>query len=775
MAAPKADRDRAARLRADLHRHNRLYYVDAAPEVTDQQYDELLRELQDLEAAHPNLATPDSPTRRVGGEPIDTFETVAHTVPMLSIDNTYDRGELRAWYDRTIKALAAATPDAEDGGTPVPPVPSLFDGDEPPHRLTRPRRHAAPPASPALTLEPKIDGVALALRYERGTLTRAVTRGDGTRGDDITHNIRTVQSIPLHLTPPSAHPRTDLLQRPVRPPHPRRPRGPRRDLHAHGSLQHHQPAPRSRRPRPLRQPPQRHRRHAQTEGPRQGRPRPAVPRPRPRRGLPPSPDTPPPDADADPFHTHHAAFLHAVASLGLPVSPAVRTVQTFDDAWAFIQQFDSDRRRLPYATDGVVIKIDDHQLQDCLGARSKSPRWCIAYKFAADRADTTLLAVEPQVGKNGRITPRAVMEPVALAGTTVRHATVHNYGQVARLGLHLGDTVRIEKAGEIIPQIIEALPARRPPDAAPVAPPDTCPACDTPLITEADPPKPDAPETDPSAEPASAGVAPATPPDPTAETARFCPNPQCPAQLRERLKWFAARGQMDIDGLGDKSVEQLADASLLQTFADVYRLHHHREALLQLDRMAAKKVDNLLAGIEASKTRGLTRVLAGLGVRHVGSTAARLFTRRFPSLDVLTAASLDELQAVDGIGPVTAASLYTFLHSEAGIGVLTALKNAGLKLHEDAPPPSPAPDPASPDTPSPFQGKTIVLTGTLETFTRDDLRQRLEQLGAKVTTSVSKNTDLLIAGEAAGSKLIKAEALGVEVWDEATLLDHLSA
>ncbi len=772
MAAPKADRDRAARLRADLHRHNRLYYVDAAPEVTDQRYDELLRELQDLEAAHPNLATPDSPTRRVGGEPIDTFETVAHTVPMLSIDNTYDRGELRAWYDRTIKALAAATPDAKDGGTPAPPVPSLFDGDEPPHR-NAPPPPAAPPASPALTLEPKIDGVALALRYERGTLTRAVTRGDGTRGDDITHNIRTVQSIPLHLTPPSAHTRNDRFSDPCVPHIPdvlevrgeiymptevfntinQRRGAAGLDLFANprnataGTLKQKDPAKVARGLQFLA--------HGRGEV------------------SPPSPDTPPPDADADPFHTHHAAFLHAVASLGLPVSPAVRTVQTFDDAWAFIQQFDSDRRRLPYATDGVVIKIDDHQLQDCLGARSKSPRWCIAYKFAADRADTTLLAVEPQVGKNGRITPRAVMEPVALAGTTVRHATVHNYGQVARLGLHLGDTVRIEKAGEIIPQIIEALPARRPPDAAPVAPPDTCPACDTPLITEADPPKPDAPETDPSAEPASAGVAPATPPDPTAETARFCPNPQCPAQLRERLKWFAARGQMDIDGLGDKSVEQLADASLLQTFADVYRLHHHREALLQLDRMAAKKVDNLLAGIEASKTRGLTRVLAGLGVRHVGSTAARLFTRRFPSLDVLTAASLDELQAVDGIGPVTAASLYTFLHSEAGIGVLTALKNAGLKLHEDAPPPSPAPDPASPDTPSPFQGKTIVLTGTLETFTRDDLRQRLEQLGAKVTTSVSKNTDLLIAGEAAGSKLIKAEALGVEVWDEAALLNAL--
>ena len=728
MAPAPPPHDRAAHFRDELHRHNRLYYIEAAPEITDRQYDELLRELQDLEAAHPELRTPDSPTQRVGGEPIDTFETVPHAVPMLSIDNTYDRGELRAWYDRTMKALGVAAPETEGD--------ELFANQQ----------------LPALVLEPKIDGVALSLRYEAGSLTRAVTRGDGTRGDDITHNIRTVRAIPLRLAEgASAH---------ASPPEVLEVRG---EVYLPHDTFHALNADRETRSLdPFANP-----RNATAGTLKQKDPGNVI------RGLrfithgrgellPPSQDA---DAD-DAFTTTHQAFLHAVAALGLPVSDAATRVETFDEAWAFIERFDADRRGLPFATDGVVVKLDDYELHDRLGARSKSPRWCIAYKFAADRADTVLLAVEPQVGKNGRITPRAVMQPVPLAGTTVRHATVHNYGQVARLGLHLGDTVTIEKAGEIIPQIIEARPERRAADAAPVTPPAACPACGTPVVTETDTPSSDGDDTTIDRDASACDSAP-----PTAETARYCPNPQCPAQLRERLKWFAARGQMDIDGLGDKSVEQLADAGLLHTFADVYRLHQHRDQLLQLDRMAEKKVDNLLVGVEASKSRGLTRVLAGLGVRHVGSTAARLFTRHFPTLDSLTAASLEDLQAVDGIGPVTAASLHTFLHSDAGRQVLTDFNDAGLKLHEDPPPAAPA----SAGVDSPFHGKTIVLTGTLAAFTRDDLKAQLEALGANVTGSVSKNTDLLIAGESAGSKLSKAEKLGVEVWEEAKLLEHLPA
>ena len=436
--ASSTPQDRAAYLRDEVHRHNRLYYTKAAPEITDRQYDELLRELQDLETAYPDLRTPDSPTQRVGGEPIDTFVTVPHAVPMLSIDNTYDRGELRAWYDRTMKALGAAAPDAEGA--------ALFADRMP----------------PALVLEPKIDGVALSLRYEAGSLTRAVTRGDGTRGDDITHNIRTVRAIPFRLAERASArvPTPQVLEV-------------RGEVYLPHDTFHALNADRETRGLdPFANP-----RNATAGTLKQKNPGNVI------RGLrfithgrgEPSPPSQGADAD-DAFTTTHHAFLRAVAALGLPVSDAATRVETFDGAWAFIERFDRDRRGLPFATDGVVVKLDDYQLHDRLGARSKSPRWCIAYKFAADRADTVLLAVEPQVGKNGRITPRAVMQPVPLAGTTVRHATVHNYGQVARLGLHLGDTVTIEKAGEIIPQIIEALPDRRPADAAPVTPPRRLPS-----------------------------------------------------------------------------------------------------------------------------------------------------------------------------------------------------------------------------------------------------------------------------------------------------------
>ena len=732
MAAPQTDRDRAAQLRADLHRHNRLYYTDAAPEITDQQYDELLRELQDLEAAHPELKTPDSPTQRVGGEPIDSFHTVPHAVPMLSIDNTYDREELRAWYDRTMKALGVAEPDA-DG-------PALF----------------ADAALPALTVEPKIDGVALSLRYERGSLTRAVTRGDGTQGDDITHNIRTVNAIPLRLAeqnsasvpiPEALEVRGEIYmpldifnginQR-------REAAG--LDLFANprnataGTLKQKDPAKVSRGLRFLG--------HGRGELS--------------------------PDAD-DAFTASHHGFLTAIAGLGLPTSPATRTVDTFDDAWAFIQRFDADRRDLPYATDGVVIKVDRYPLQQQLGHTSKSPRWCIAFKFPADRVETLLLDVVPQVGKTGKITPRAVMRPVLVAGTTVTHATLHNYGEVARKDLRLNDTVILEKAGEIIPQVLGPVLPKRPADAAPIDPPTTCPACDTAVTIEHDAAPNNLPP-DSDADPAACVVAaPASPETPAPkETARYCPSPDCPAQFRERLAHFVGRRQMDIDALGEKTIHQLADAGLVTHLADLFTLFQHRDALLALDRMGEKKVDNLLAGIEAAKTRPLSRVLAGLAIRHVGNTASRALTRHFPTLPGLLDASPDDLEAVPDIGPITAASLHTFLHSDAGQHLLQQLQSHGLTLTEPTPPGlTPSGLVASATSESPLQGKTIVLTGTLKNFTRDDLKQQLESLGAKVTSAVSKNTDLLIAGDAAGSKLKKARDLSVEVWDEAALLDFL--
>ncbi|MFW5682806.1 MAG: NAD-dependent DNA ligase LigA, partial [Phycisphaeraceae bacterium] len=445
--------------------------------------------------------------------------------------------------------------------------------------------------------------------------------------------------------------------------------------------------------------------------------------------------------------THHD-FLEAVRSLGLPVNAEIQTLTGLDDAWAYITAFDEKRHELGYQTDGVVLKVDRYELQQSLGHTSKAPRWCIAYKYAAEQAVTTLKQVDWQVGKNGRITPRAVMEPVFVAGTTVRHATVHNVGQVTRLDLHEHDTVVIEKAGEIIPQIIRVHKDDRKQGAHPIKPPKKCPQCDTPVIVETseelfdDPDRIDAKD----------------------ETGRYCPNPQCPAQVRERLKWFVARNQMDIDGLGEKLIDQLYDAELLQSFGDIYRLKDRRDELVAQERIGEKKADNLLKGVEDSKHRGLARVLAGLGIRHVGNTTAGLVARHFGDIDAVMNASAQDIEAIEGVGPVIAESLHAFAQSDAGRDIVDELKSFDVKMTEDLP-----------DAPSdsPFAGKTIVLTGSLDSFSRNELKEKLERLGANVTSSVSSNTDLVIAGEDPGSKYDKAEELGVEIWDEEQLLSEL--
>ncbi len=659
------------KLRAEIRRHERLYYVDAAPVISDREYDELLKQLEALEAEHPDLVTDDSPTQRVGGEPINGFTTTPHALPMLSIDNTYNREELEAWLTRTLKHL---------------------DTDQP----------------PALVLEPKVDGVAISLRYEDGLLVQALTRGDGTKGDDITHNVKTITSIPLRLEDnplavlevrgeifmPDAVFAAINQQREAE----------GLDLFANprnstaGSLKQKDP---NKVAKGLRF-------YAHGRGVLQG-------------------------ADFD----THDAFLAALRRFALPTNPETQTLDSLDAAWDYIEAFDAKRHQLGYAVDGVVIKLNDHAQQQTLGHTSKFPRWCIAYKYPAERATTKLLDIEPQVGKTGKITPRAVMEPVFVAGTTVSHASLHNYGEVARKDVRLGDTVIIEKAGEIIPQVVEVVLEHRPADAQPITPPAVCPVCGTPLQIET---------VD------------------RQETARYCPNPECPAQFREKLIHFVGRNQMDIDGLGEKLVIQLVDAGLLKTFGDIFTLHARREELLALERMAEKKLDNLVQGIEDAKSRRLARVLAGLTVRHVGNTNARLLAQRFGDIKALTLASPEDLEAVDGIGPIAAASLHDFLQSPAGQHVITELRDAGVDLTEEQ---------VQTQTDSPFAGKTIVITGTFEAFDRNALKARLQDLGAKVTGSISKNTDLLLAGEKAGSKLTKANALGVEVWDEAKLQETL--
>lgn len=368
----------------------------------------------------------------------------------------------------------------------------------------------------------------------------------------------------------------------------------------------------------------------------------------------------------------------------------------------------------------------------------------IAFKYPAERKTTTLLDVEHQVGKTGKITPRAIMEPVLLAGTTVRHASLHNYGLTRKKDIRIGDTVEVEKAGEIIPYVVGPVTKNRPKSAKKIKAPQTCPVCDGPVEIE----------------PIEAQD------DPEIETTRRCINPECPAQLREKLIWFAGRRQMDIDGLGESTIDQImAEETIpLRSFGDIYRLHEHREVLLELDRMGEKKVDNLLAGIEASKGRGLARVLGSMGIRHIGDSTARAIVGVFPSIDELLEATIQELEAVEGLGTLTATSLHDYLHSDIAHETFRDLAALGVELSSKHPK-------AKSDTP--VSGKTIVLTGTLERFTRDEAKERLLALGADVSGSVSKNTDILIAGPKAGSKLTKAQSLGVTIWDEAKLLDVL--
>lgn len=668
---------RIEELRREIERHNRLYYVEAKPEVSDRQFDKLLEELEQLEAEHPDLVTPDSPTQRVGGEPIEGFETVRHAVPMLSIANTYDEDEVSAWHQRVLKALGLE--EGEDNGV-------------------------------TYAVDPKIDGVAINLRYEEGQLVRGVTRGDGQQGDDITQNVRTIRAIPLRLDakkPPNVVEIRGEIVIPnsefVRINEEREEAGEERYANPRnltaGTLKQLDSRLVAKRAMLF---------FAHGLG----------------------------EHDDGAFKTY-SGFLDTIKSWGVPVNPLTRVCQTIDEVWKTIEDFDKQRTKLEYGVDGVVVKVDDRAQQDELGVRSKSPRWCIAYKYAAEQAETKLLRIDWQVGKTGKLTPRATMEPVFLAGTTVSHASLHNPDEIARRDVRIGDTVVIEKAGEIIPQVVRVVADKRPKNAKKIKTPTECPACGGEVARE-----------------------------PEGVDIR-CINPECPAQLRERLIHFAGRDQMDIEGLGEKLILQLADAGLLKSFGDIFALKEKRDELLKLERMGQRKVDNVLKAIEDAKSRGLVRVLAGLGIRHVGSNGARILAGHFGDIDAMIAAKEEEIAAINEVGPITAKSVHTFLHSDVGQHVINELRDAGVDL--TAPKSAQQPAPAN----SPVAGKTIVITGTLEKFGRKELTEKLQALGANVTGSVSKTTDLLIAGEKAGSKLDKAEKLGTEVWDEEKLLEVL--
>lgn len=688
-ATPTDERTAAARidaLRQDIRRHDHLYFVENQPQISDEQYDALVRELRQLEAAFPHLVTPDSPTQRVGERPLEGFVHVRHALPMLSIDNTYSAEELRD-FDARVRRLL---------------------GDEPYEYL----------------VDPKIDGVAVSLRYEDGRLVLGATRGDGETGDDITQNLRTIRSIPLALRG-TGWPRVLEVRGEVF--------WPRSDFQlcnaarlAAGEAPFANP--RNATAGTLKQLDARivasrglafvcHGVGVGLEGAegaktaRENSPRPSRPK-------------------------SHFALLDQLRTWGIPVSPHTRRCRNIDAVIAFVLEWETRRHTLDYDTDGLVVKIDRFDQRQRLGATSKSPRWCIAYKYAAEQAQTRLLSVDFQVGKLGTITPVANLEPVQLAGTTVKRASLHNFDQVRRLDLHVGDLVTVEKAGEIIPQVVAVSATERPTDARPVAPPERCPVCQGDVAQD------------------EGGVY------------VRCLNPACPAQVIERLRYFCARDQMDIEGAGEKLAELLVAKGLVRTYADLYRLRERRAELVQLERLGEKSVDNLLAAIEASKQRPLARVLAALNIRHVGTTTAELLAEHFGTMDALAAADAAELQVVEGIGPEVSAALRQWFQSRAGRETIAALRQVGVNMTQ------PRTRPAA--GAGPLAGKSIVVTGTLEKYDRHEIEALIKRHGGKPSGTVSKKTDFVLAGTSPGSKLEKARALGVRVLSEAEFEQLLS-
>ncbi|MBL9149497.1 MAG: NAD-dependent DNA ligase LigA [Phycisphaerae bacterium] len=668
-------KSRIEELRETLDRANKAYYVDANPFLADSEYDRLMRELEALEAAHPEWRDANSPTQRVGEMASGSFTTAAHRVPMQSIDNSYSIDDLKSWYARCRETLEKAGRLAS-----IEPL--------------------------ALVADPKVDGVAISIRYERGLLVAAVTRGDGEKGDVVTRNVRAIRSIPLKLG--AAAP--EVLEV-------------RGEIYMPTAMFNRINAERAEAGDVL---------FANPRNSTAGTLKNLDPKIVASRGL------------AFMAHGRGEAvagdgkslpaswweWLAFLRSLGIPTNPLAARCNDELDAERAIERFDAVRRTLPYAVDGMVVRVDRFDLQDALGTTSKSPRWAIAFKYPSEQGTTILREVAWQVGKGGTLTPRATMDPVLIAGTTVRHATLHNIEEIRRRDVRLGDTVIVEKAGEIIPQVVQPVVERRTGAETPIEPPSACPACGGAVVQEG--PK------------------------------LYCTNPECPAQFRERLKWFVGRDQMDIDGMGEKLVDQLVDAGLVTHFADVFRLT--REQLTELDRMGEKSAENLVESIAAAKSRGLVRVLAGMGIRHIGASAAKTLGKRFRNADELLAATESELVELEDFGEVTAASLAKDLASERVRRTFAELAEVGVNLESPIWKPQAATTSAEE---GPFAGKTIVLTGTLETWTRPALTEILEARGAKVSGSVSKKTSLVIAGAEAGSKLDKARELGIEIWDEA--------
>ncbi len=716
---PLEAQTRIAALRTELARHDELYYRQARPEIGDFEYDILKRELADLEAAHPEFAAGASPTKRVGDDRAEGFARVRHRMAMMTLDNTYDEGELRDFHARLAKLLG--TEDL------------------------------------AYTVEPKIDGLAVSLTYERGQLVRAVTRGDGEEGDDVTANVRTIKTLPESLKetgerkPESGDRRAETGELPLFAEE-------AAGVSELAGLRADSAAPATGYRPPATGIPdlieirgevflrneefQRINREQEDAG--------LEPYANPRNlaagtlklldsaevakrrleivlyGLGAFEPAEPAGSQSE--------YLARLAAWGLPVVEKFWAVRGIDAVWTAIRELDERRRTFAYATDGAVVKLDRLDQQQRAGfrgegqsARKLSPRWACAYKFAPDRAETRVNAITIQVGRTGALTPVAELEPVLLAGTTVKRATLHNAEEIMRKDVRPGDAVLIEKAGEIIPAVVQVLVEKRPGGLAPYVFPTSCPICGTPATRS------------------------------EGEVVWRCPNADCPEKVRRRLEHFASKGCLDIDGLGEEVVGLLIERGLVKTIPDIFRLR--LEELLPLKKSGEVWAGNLIAGIAARRKVDLWRVLNGLGIPQVGAAASKDLAQRFRSLDAIAAASEADLLNVGGFGERTVGLLRDWFAQPANRALLDELRAVGL---EPTPPPAPG---AS----APLAGKTLVLTGTLPTLSREAATELIEQAGGKVSGSVSKKTHYVVAGEEAGSKLEKARALGVTVLDEAGL------
>lgn len=654
------------RLREEIRRHDRLYYIDAAPEISDLQYDRLLQRLQQLEAEHPQWVMPDSPTQRVGDAPVPHLRQVAHRTPMLSIDNTYSREELAAYFQRTEKLLA---------GEPIQWV-----------------------------MEYKIDGVAASIIYENGSLRMAVTRGNGEIGDDITHNARTIRDLPLTLqgdAPPGAlevrgevyMTDADLADLNVRQVQAGlEPFKNTRNVTA-GTIRLLDPAIAAKR-------------KLRFFGHGVGH----------TAGL---------------TASTHMEFLEQIQRCGIPVTPGVRLLNGGAEAIAAVAELEEAMPELPFEVDGIVFKVNRLDQREELGIRSKSPRWMVAYKFERYEAVTRLQRIGVQVGKSGAVTPVAYLEPVNIADTTVSRASLHNADEIERLDVREGDYVVVEKAGKIIPKVIRVEKHRRTEELPKFQYPTHCPVCHQPLTRD------------------EGGVY------------IRCTEPTCPAQLRQRLVHFGSRGGMDIDGLGEKIVDQLVEQRLVGSVADLYRLQAP-QLIENLQLVKERKANKLIEAIQGSKTRGLARVLTSLSIRHVGPRVAKLLTQRYPSINQLQAASVEELASIHEVGETIAKSVHQFLNSESGQQLIEELRAVGVELTQSG-----VASEEGQASAASLVGKTFVVTGTLSQYTRTEIKELIESLGGRASESVSKKTDFLVAGENAGSKLTKAQQLGVPVLSEA--------